>query len=77
MTRPDLAWSYSELSKYVQHPGQAHMDAALWHVLLYLRGTYDQAILYQHVDTLVDTLWGLVEVKIRTRGAQVVCGSQV
>jgi hypothetical protein len=76
MTRPDLAWSYSELSKYVQYPGQAHMDAAL-HVLRYLRGTYDQAILYQHVDTLVDTLWGLVEVKIRTRGAQVVCGSQV
>ena len=29
MTRPDLAWSYSELSKYVQYPGQAHMDAAL------------------------------------------------
>jgi hypothetical protein len=29
MTRPDLTWSYSELSKYVQYPGQAHMDAAL------------------------------------------------
>ena len=28
MTRPDLAWSYSELSKYVQFPGQAHMDVA-------------------------------------------------
>ena len=25
MTRPDLAWSYSELSKYVQYPGQEHM----------------------------------------------------
>ena len=48
-------WSYSELSKYVQYPGQAHMDAAL-HVLRYLRGTYDQAILDQHVDTLADTL---------------------
>ena len=33
------------------------MDDAL-HVLRYLRGTYDQAILYQHVDTLADTLWG-------------------
>jgi hypothetical protein len=60
MTRPDLDWSYSELSKYVQYPGQAHMDAAL-HVLRYLRGTYDQAILYQHVQTLVDTLWGWVD----------------
>ena len=36
------------------------MDAAL-HVLRYLRGTYDQAILYQHVDVLVDTLWGWVD----------------
>jgi hypothetical protein len=60
MTRPDLAWSYSELSKYVQYPGKAHMDAAL-HVLRYLRGTYDQAILYQHVDELADTLWGWVD----------------
>jgi len=32
MTRPDLAWSYSELSKYVQFPGIAHMEAA-GHVL--------------------------------------------
>jgi len=55
MTRPDLAWSYSELSKYVQYPGQAHMDAAL-HALHYLRGTYDQVILYQCVDALADTL---------------------
>jgi hypothetical protein len=60
MTRPDLAWSYSELSKYVQYPGQAHMDAAV-HVLRYLRGIYDQASLYQRVDTLVDTLWGSVD----------------
>ena len=28
MTRPDLAWSYSELSKYVQFPGIAHIEAA-------------------------------------------------
>jgi hypothetical protein len=59
-TRPDLAWSCSALSKYVQYPGQAHMDAAV-HVLRYLRGTYDQAILYQRVDTLADTLWGWVD----------------
>ena len=36
------------------------MDAAL-HVLRYLRGTYDQAILYQHVDEFADTLWGWVD----------------
>jgi hypothetical protein len=46
MTRPDLAWSYSELSKYVQNPGKAHMDAA-HHVLRYLRATYNQAIVYE------------------------------
>jgi hypothetical protein len=36
------------------------MDDTL-HVLRYLRGTYNQAILYQRVDTLVDTLWGWVD----------------
>jgi hypothetical protein len=46
--------------RYRTIPGQAHMDAAL-HVLRYLRGTHDQAILYQQVDTLVDTLWGWVD----------------
>jgi hypothetical protein len=56
----DLAWSYSKLSKCVQYPGQANMDAAV-HVLRYLRGTYDQAILYRRVDTLADTLWGWVD----------------
>jgi len=35
---PDLAWSYSKLSKYVQFPGIAHMEAAK-HVLQYLRNT--------------------------------------
>jgi len=41
MTRPDLAWAYSELSKYVQFPGKHHMLAAE-HVLCYLRGTCKQ-----------------------------------
>ena len=60
MTRPDLAWSYSELSKYVQYPGQEHMDAAN-HVLRYLRGTYDQAIIYTRSDKAADVLWGWVD----------------
>jgi hypothetical protein len=38
MTRPDLAWAYSELSKFVQYPGAKHMAAAE-HVLCYLCGT--------------------------------------
>jgi len=45
MSRPDLAWAYSELSKYVQFPGKNHMLAAE-HVLCYLRGTWNQTIRY-------------------------------
>jgi hypothetical protein len=60
MTRPDLAWSYSELSKYVQNPGKVHMDAA-HHVLRYLRATYDQTIVYERTDALANTIWGWVD----------------
>ena len=37
MTRPDLAWAYSELSKYVQFPGKNHM-LAVKYIVYYLRG---------------------------------------
>ena len=33
MTRPDLAWAYSELSKYVHFPGKNHMLAAIFTAL--------------------------------------------
>ena len=58
MTRPDLAWAYSELSKYVQFPGKPHMLAAE-HVLRYLRGTYNKYILYSRdvPRTLRNVLW--------------------
>jgi len=58
MTRPDLAWAYSELSKYVQNPGKNHM-LATEHVLRYLRGTWNQTIRYSrdsHENPNV--LWG-------------------
>jgi len=61
MTRPDLAWAYSELSKYVQFPGKNHMLAAE-HVLCYLRGTWNQTIRYSrdsHENSNV--LWGWVD----------------
>ena len=45
MTRPDLAYSYAELSKFCQCPGLVHLQAAE-RVLQYLRGTYDQGITY-------------------------------
>ena len=45
MTRPDLAFAYSQLSKFVQYPGVVHLQAAE-RVLQYVRGTYDQGISY-------------------------------
>jgi len=61
MTRPDLAWAYSELSKCVQFPGKTHMLAAK-HVFCYLRGTWNQTIGYSrdsHENPNV--LWGWVD----------------
>ncbi len=55
-----MAWSYSELSKYVQTPGKVHRDAA-HHVLRDLRGTYDQTIVYERTDILAHTIWGWVD----------------
>jgi len=61
MTRPDLAWAYSELSKYVQFPGKNHMLAAE-HVLCYLRGTWNQTIRYsRHSHENPNVLWGWVD----------------
>jgi hypothetical protein len=45
MTRPDLAFIYSQLSKFVQYPGMAHLEIAE-RVLQYVRTTYDQGISY-------------------------------
>ena len=43
MTRPDLAFAYNELSKFVQYPGEKHWECGR-RVLQYLRGTYDRGI---------------------------------
>jgi len=40
MTRPDLAWSYSELNKYAQFPGIAQMETAF---LQYLHDTWNKS----------------------------------
>jgi hypothetical protein len=59
-TRPDLAFAYSELSKYVQRPGKAHMAAAE-HTLRYLRGTFDNSLRFSRDCPIVDTPWGWVD----------------
>jgi hypothetical protein len=43
MTRPDLAFSFSQLSKFLQYPGDAHLAAA-YRVLAYVRGTLSQGL---------------------------------
>jgi len=45
MTRPDLAFAYSQLSKFVQYPGVIHLEATE-RVLQYLRTTHYQGITY-------------------------------
>jgi len=70
MTRPDLAWSCSELSKYVQVPGQSHMEEAEHvlryrtcsiHVLRYLRATWNETITYTRRSRRVNESWGWVD----------------
>jgi len=60
MTRPDLAWSYSELSKYVQYPGIAHVEAAE-HVLRYFRDTWNESITYTRGSRKQNELRGWVD----------------
>jgi hypothetical protein len=43
MTRPDLAFSFSQLSQFLQHSGETHLAAA-YRVLAYVRGTLNQGI---------------------------------
>jgi hypothetical protein len=60
MTRPDLAFAYSELSKYVTRPGKAHL-AAVEHTLRYLRCTFDKSLRFSRDCPIVDTPWGWVD----------------
>jgi hypothetical protein len=65
-TRPDISHTYSELSKFVQYPGQKHMDADE-HCLKYLAGTADLCIQYGRTQDgkiegrELNRLWGWVD----------------
>ena len=43
--RPDIAWSITHLSQYMQNLTQLHVDACK-HIFHYLRGTLDARITY-------------------------------
>jgi hypothetical protein len=49
MTRPDLAFSYSQLSTFKQYPGMVHLEVDE-RVLQYVRVTYDRGISYYDLD---------------------------
>ena len=56
----DLVWSYSELSKYVQFPGIAHMKATE-HVLQHLYDTWNESITYTRGYRNPIELWGWID----------------
>eukprot|EP00961_Rhodomonas_salina_P071511 960332-Rhodomonas_salina.1 len=62
MTRPDLAFAFAELSKFVAAPGVVHLRAAR-RTLAYLAGTADQGITYSCPDdpNMVNRLMGWVD----------------
>eukprot|EP00961_Rhodomonas_salina_P011645 156428-Rhodomonas_salina.2 len=62
MTRPDLAFAFAELSKFVQNPGQVHLKAAR-RTLAYLAGTPDKGLTYSRpaLDKHVNLLYGWVD----------------
>ena len=62
MTRLDLGWVCSSLARFVQYPGQAHMDIAM-HALAYLRFSVDKYIIYSRPSCAndVNRLWGWVD----------------
>ena len=60
ISRPDLAWSYSESSKSVQFLGKSHMEAAE-HVLRNLRATWNETITHTRRSRRVNELWGWVD----------------
>eukprot|EP00961_Rhodomonas_salina_P156421 2106239-Rhodomonas_salina.1 len=62
MTRPDLAFAFAELSKFVQAPGLVHLRATR-RVLAYLVATQDLGITYSSPDdpSQINKLFGWVD----------------
>jgi hypothetical protein len=59
-TRPDIAHAVSQLSQFVQRPGEKHVRAAE-HVLKYLSGTYTDGIYYGKDRQGLKKIWGWVD----------------
>jgi len=62
MSRPDLAYAASQLSRFMTNPGPAHFATAI-RVLTYLRDSADRHLCFvpndtMSFDTFVDSNWG-------------------
>jgi hypothetical protein len=64
-TRPDITHSVSQLSQFVQRPGEKHMRA-VEHVLKYLSGTYTDGIYYGKDSQRLNKLWDWVDADFAT-----------
>ena len=61
MTRVDIAYSASQLARFMTNPGPPHFNAAI-RVLIYVRDTTDRALVMQpnadrNLESYVDSNW--------------------
>eukprot|EP00961_Rhodomonas_salina_P055946 750939-Rhodomonas_salina.1 len=62
MTRPDIAFATSELSRYMADPSRTHLQMAKW-VLAYLKGSKERGLTFRSGDEDIlsgysDSTWG-------------------
>ena len=62
LTRPDIAFAVSELSRFVSNPGKPHLEAAN-RVFRYLKKTLSLGLVYRSSPSEMppNTLWGYVD----------------
>ena len=60
LTRPDLAYVLSLVSRYMATPGKEHWNAVKW-ILRYLKGTLGLGLQYGRSGGINDGLYGYVD----------------
>ncbi|KAL9231947.1 hypothetical protein vseg_007105 [Gypsophila vaccaria] len=74
LTRPDISYAVQHLSQYMSSPREPHLQAAV-HVIRYLKGTSDAALLYPADNELIlqsfcDADWGACQFSCRSLTGQ-------
>lgn len=60
LTRPDLSYDVSVVSRFMANPWKEHWKAIVW-ILRYLAGTTDYALVYRADRTVVVYIEGYVD----------------